>query len=244
LNLLAVCNASPTLHLAVQNGSTTWLAPAVAGAQASEQALDLLSAGLRALDMPLSCLHAIAFGRGPGAFTGVRNACSLAQGLAFGLSKPVLALCSLMAMAEDMSAHTRLSPCDEVEVAMDARLDAVYHARYRWLGPAQWEVLEAPRLLAVSALSELWRSRQAPPQHVAGNATAVYGPALSVPAQTVCSPVPHQPGLALLRLATRAWMDGGAVAAELAQPLYLREKVALTTAEREALRAGSGVAAQ
>jgi tRNA threonylcarbamoyladenosine biosynthesis protein TsaB len=50
--------------------------------------------------------------------------------------------------------------------------------------------------------------------------------------------------LALLRLATRAWNDGGAVSAEMAQPLYLRDKVALTTVEREALRSGYAVAAQ
>jgi tRNA threonylcarbamoyladenosine biosynthesis protein TsaB len=193
LNLLALCNASPTLHVALQHGSATWLAPVVTGAHASEQALDLLSAGLRALELPLSCLHAIAFGRGPGAFTGVRNACSLAQGLAFGLATPVLPLCSLMAAAEDLSAQTPLSPGDEVEVAMDARLDAVYHARYRWLGPTHWEVLEAPQLLGLPALAQLWRSRRAPPKHVVGNATTVYGQALSVPAPTVCWPLPCQP---------------------------------------------------
>ena len=80
-----------------------------------------------------SDLDAIAFGAGPGAFTGLRTACSVAQGLAFGATLPVLAVDSLMVVAEAAreaaDAGDGSGPFD-VHVAMDARMDEIYAAAY------------------------------------------------------------------------------------------------------------------
>ena len=97
----------------------------------------------------LAELDAIAFGCGPGAFTGLRTACSVAQGLAFGAGKPVLAVDSLMLVAHDArSQHA----ADEVWVAMDARMDEIYAAAYRWLG-TRWAVLSTPAWASTSSMA-------------------------------------------------------------------------------------------
>src|SRR5262245_47658224 len=105
-------------------------------------------------------LDAIAFGRGPGAFTGLRAACAVAPGLAFGAGKPVLSLDSLMLVAQD-------APCAQCWVAMDARMDEIYAAHYRFDG-ARWHTLSAPALYTLEALNAQWRA--APPAAVAGSA--------------------------------------------------------------------------
>ena len=110
-------------------------------------------------------LDAIAFGRGPGAFTGLRTACSVAQGLAFGAGKPVLPIDSLLAVAEDARGDgaTRCASGRSI----DARMDQIYAAEYEH-DDGRWTTRVAPFLTDCDALAARWRD--APPPAIAGNA--------------------------------------------------------------------------
>jgi tRNA threonylcarbamoyladenosine biosynthesis protein TsaB len=226
--LLAFDTATETLVIAACGpaGDVLWTGPG--GAAASAALLPQVQRTLADAGLALSDLDAIAFGVGPGAFTGLRTACAVAQGLAFGLGRPVLPLDSLLRVAEGTPWRT-----GTVWVAMDARMEEVYAAAYRPVAGG-WEVERAPALYPLAALNALWA--EVPPQQVAGSALAAFAGRLA-PGTAACQPAETDAAGALLRLARQAWAAGRAVPAEQALPLYLRDKVALTTTEREARRA-------
>jgi tRNA threonylcarbamoyladenosine biosynthesis protein TsaB len=229
-SLLVFDTATEHLSIAVAAHGRVWTHEAAGGAQASATLIPAILALLAQAGVTLRELDAIAFGRGPGAFTGLRTACSVAQGLAYGASKPVLAVDTLLAVAEDARAgRDALS----VWVAMDARMDEVYAAQYRYAAGA-WSVIDAPMLTTPALLNERWQAQ--PSQLVAGSALAAFGARLNVGA-AVCAPEALPRAAAMLPLARALWAQGGAVDAAHALPLYLRDKVAQTTLEREAARA-------
>jgi tRNA threonylcarbamoyladenosine biosynthesis protein TsaB len=227
--LLALDTATETLVVALVSGGRTWLAEEPGGALSSVRLLPLVFELLERAGMSLAELDAIAFGRGPGAFTGLRTACSVAQGLAYGVGLPVLAIDSLALVAED--AHAALGAC-EVWVAMDARMDEIYAAAYRRDGD-DWLTAQAPALWSLPALLEAWRI--AAPACVAGSALDAFAARLPTGAALRMA-APQGRAAALARLAQAAWRRGEGQDAALALPLYLRDKVALTTAERDALK--------
>ncbi len=200
---------------------------AAGGAQASARMLPEIKALLAEAGMQLADVDAIAFGQGPGAFTGLRTACAVAQGLAFGLDRPVLAIDSLMLVAEDARAQ---GAGDDIWVAMDARIGEIYAARYRWASGA-WQVVEAPALYAPAALAAHWGQ----PAAVAGTALTEYADALGPLPRAW--PQAHSRAAALGALALAAWQRGEGRDAAEALPVYVRDKVALTTAERELSKA-------
>jgi tRNA threonylcarbamoyladenosine biosynthesis protein TsaB len=224
--LLALDSSTEHLAVAVAAGEREWTQVMPGGAQASQYIIGLAMQGLDACGIGLQQLDAIAFGAGPGAFTGLRCACAVAQGLAFGTAKPVVAIDSLMIVAE--SARAALPPSvDELWVAMDARMDELYAAHYRADGE-RWHVLSAPALYALPALHARWCD--APPRAVAGNASQAFRERLPL---FGAAPLPAgDRARALLALARRAHADGAAIDPEQASPVYLRDKVAWTTAER------------
>ena len=226
-------------------GDAAWAGPG--GAAASARLLPRALAGLAQTGAALADVDAIAFGAGPGAFTGLRTACAVAQGLGFGLGRPLLAIDSLMQVAEaarggalDRDAH--------LWVAMDARMDEVYAAAYRLdEAGAGWEVVVAPALYTLPALRARWAD--APPGQVAGSAPGVFGDRLPLAgARLLRAAGGGEPGAgvdraeALLRLARRAWAAGLHLDPADARPVYLRDKVALTTAERAERAAAAGAA--
>jgi tRNA threonylcarbamoyladenosine biosynthesis protein TsaB len=228
--LLAFDTATEQMAVAASGpaGAVAWNGPG--GPAASATLLPRVHAVLAEAGLTLADLQGIAFGAGPGAFTGLRAACAVAQGLAFGCGLPVLAIDSLMLVAEDGPWRDRT-----VWVAMDARMDEVYAAAYRWAG-ARWQVEEAPALYTLPALAARWRA--APPVAVAGNAPAAFGDRLPLGGAAVHG-LARDRAAALLRCACQAWTAGTATDPAGALPVYLRDKVALTTAER-AERAGRG----
>jgi len=230
--LLALDTATERLFVAVVDGARQSVADEAGGALASQQLLPLVFALLDRAGLALTDLDAVAFGRGPGAFTGLRTACSVAQGLAFGAGLPVLAIDSLLLVAEDAFAHHGAA-AQRVWVAMDARMDEAYAAAYQ-CGASGWQVERAPALWSVDVLAQAWRHES--PSCVAGSALDAFGARLPSGAALRLT-TPHDRAAALARLARAAWQRGEAVDAALALPLYVRDKVALTTSERAAAAA-------
>lgn len=231
--LLAFDTSTETLSLAVHAGTRRWCDNRAGGAAASATLIPAAQALLQQAGCALSDVAAIAFGRGPGAFTGLRTSCAVAQGLAFGLQCPVLAIDSLMLVAEQARQRAGgLADGFELAVAMDARMGEVYAARYRWQ-QGDWQPVQAPGLWSPPALADDWAA--APPQAATGTALAMSDLLRAVP--TLDSG--DDRAAALIELAQRAWLAGCGQDAAQALPLYIRDKVAQTTAEREAARAAA-----
>jgi tRNA threonylcarbamoyladenosine biosynthesis protein TsaB len=235
--LLAFDTATEQMSVAVIVGEGDFCAQELGGARASQRLLPLVFELLHAAGLPAARLDAVAFGRGPGAFTGLRTATSVAQGLALGIGCPVLPLDSLMIIAED--ARERHG-ANELWVVMDARMDEVYAGAYRFEND-RWQVQHEPALFTLPALQALWQADA--PQAVAGSALAAFGERLRCggarridEAGTDRANVEPRAGRAgaLARLARAAWLHDEAIDAAQALPLYLRDKVALTIAERVA----------
>ena len=230
--LLALDSSTDALALALLTAHGRWHVNEPGGAAASARIVPAARALLAQAGIGFTALEAIAFGAGPGAFTGLRTACAVAQGLAFGAGRPVLALDSLMIVAEDAWGLAPAAPGLHW-VAVDARMDEVYAAAYTRAGGG-WSVAIAPALYTLAALAEAWQ-RQAPAA-VAGNALTVFHDRL--PHTGVAGvPVIGDRAAALGRLSCQAWRAGGAIDPAAALPLYLRDKVALTTEERARQRA-------
>ena len=204
------------------------------GAAASAQALPMSMALLQRLGWRFADLDAIAFGRGPGGFTGLRTACAVAQGLAYGQGLPVVPVDSQAIVAEDAARRAGLGAGALVWVAMDARMDEIYAGCYRDDGDAGWSQVVEPSLTTPAALNAAWLD--APPAFVAGSALAAFGERLQTGAARRAE-AEHGRAAALGWLAAAGFARGDAVPAAQALPVYLRDKVAQTTAERAAAKA-------
>jgi tRNA threonylcarbamoyladenosine biosynthesis protein TsaB len=233
--LLAFDTAGERMTVVLGAGDRRWSKSAQGGAKASAALVPAILGVLGEAGLCIADLDAIAFGRGPGAFTGLRTACSVAQGLAFGAGKPVLPLDSLLVVAEAARAG---AASFRTWAAIDARMDQVYAAEYRFAA-GRWTTLVAPLLADVAELAARWRAE--PPEAVAGDALAAFGARLDTGAARRF-PDARAEAEALLALAAGAWRDGLGVAAADALPLYVRDKVAQTTREREATRAAKAEA--
>ena len=243
--LLAMDTATETLHLALLAGGVSRTQRLEGGAKASATLVPAIQALLAEAGLGWSALDAIAFGRGPGAFTGLRTAAAVTQGLAFGANKPVIALDTLLAVAEDARQAAELAgtEVDTVWAATDARMGEVYAAAYRWVD-AHWHTMAEPALLSPVNFVAQVQAGAATATAVAGNALLAHADALAaLPAEASRWPQAAPRGAALLALAQAAWARGEVHDAAQALPLYVRDKVAQTTAEREALAAARLAAA-
>lgn len=234
--VLAFDTSTERLAVALQAPGKAFAVNAEGGAAASSTLLPHVQELLARAGVALADLDFIAFGRGPGAFTGLRTACAVAQGLALGLGRPVLPIDSLLIVAEDARAQAGTAQAFDVGVTMDARMGEVYAARYAWRD-RQWQVLQPPGLFSLQDLGRIWAGARM--HALAGSALAAFGERLPVPAGPVRWEQERDRAAALLRLALQAAAGGAGVDAAAALPLYLRDKVALTTSEREAARAAS-----
>jgi tRNA threonylcarbamoyladenosine biosynthesis protein TsaB len=155
----------------------------------------------------------------------------VAQGLALGSSKPVLPIDTLLAVAED--ARSGRTEPQRTWAIMDARMNEIYAAQYQF-ADGRWSTIDKPTLTTPALLNERWQAQA--PMWIAGNALTAFAGQLSTrDAQCVPEALPR--ATAMLLLAQALWVQGGAVDAALALPLYLRDKVAQTTVEREAAKA-------
>lgn len=223
MNLLAFDTSTDTLCIAVQRADALWQHRGPGGAQSSAQLLPAICRLMDQAGLEFKALDAIVFGRGPGSFTGLRTACAIAQGLAFGADVPVLPVDTLLAVAEAARAE---HGCTNVVAVLDARMNEVYHAPYSYRDGV-WQAAGDAGVCAPEAL-------QVPAGwSVVGNALAAYGERLA-PGALHLAALPTS--AALLRLAPALLAAHGSQPAAAALPLYIRDKVAQTTAERAAAR--------
>jgi tRNA threonylcarbamoyladenosine biosynthesis protein TsaB len=230
---LAFDTSTDRMSVAVTDGVRSWQHSGPGGAQASTTLIPAILALLAEAGLALGELDAIAFGRGPGSFTGLRTACAVAQGLALGArdgkGMPVLPVDTLMAVAEEARFQRAGAQPLSITALLDARMDEMYVQRFEFIGGQCRALGEC----------ELVRPEDFVPDAgvdlLAGNVFAVYAGRLpaGLPAQAEALPT----AAALLRLAPVLAAAGQCVSADLALPLYVRDKVALTTEERERVKA-------
>lgn len=237
---LAIECSTDTLSVALGSGlpgDAVFAHSGPGGPQSSTTLLPAVQGLLDAAGCTLADLSAIAFARGPGSFTGLRTACAVAQGLAYGTRSanhpeglPVLAIDTLQILAETAAPPEHTGP---VAALLDARMDELYVAIWQRQATG-WQERQPPRLCAPDQLAA-WLDEALPGESplLAGNVFDTYATALAGLRPSL-PPVTALPAAsALLRLVPQAWARGEALPARDALPRYVRDKVARTTAERE-----------
>jgi tRNA threonylcarbamoyladenosine biosynthesis protein TsaB len=193
------------------------------GQKHSELLMEMLDGVLREANIKLGQLDGIAFGAGPGSFTGVRIACGVAQGLALGADLPVVGICTLEALAQ-ASGH------EKVIATLDARMAEVYHAAYEKCG-GNWVTVHQPSL----CLPKDAKSVDGTGWFGIGSGFASHGTALTERYADNLAGIDGEKvplATAIAQLASKLFSTGQGMDAALATPLYLRDKVALKTSER------------
>ena len=227
-SFLAFDTSTDVMSVALTDGVRVWQHTGPGGAKASTTLIPAILALLAEAGMALGDLQAIAFGRGPGSFTGLRTACAVAQGLAFGANGGVgvlvLPVGTLMAVAEE----ARLQHGSQhITALLDARMEEMYVQRFICSQGVLTPVGDC-QLMSPDALVA------GPETLYAGNVFEVYPSRLPEGLNSMkCLPT----ATAMLRLAPRLSASGHCVSAAHALPLYVRDKVAQTTTEREQIKA-------
>ena len=217
MNILALDTSTEHCSVALLLDGKLTFREVVAGQRHSELILAMIDALLAASSLELADLHGIAFGAGPGSFTGLRIACGVAQGLAFGTGVPVVPVGTLLALAEAAGAP-------RVVTCLDARMGEIYHAAYQRNGTG-WSETVIPNVCKAEAAPALEGANWVG----CGSAFEVYGDALATRYRGQLASVqsrafPHARHVA--QLALPVFAAGHGVPAEQALPLYVRDKVA------------------
>ena len=223
MKILALDTSTEYCSVAVSLDGNISSRGVLAGQRHSELLIQMLDEMLVGAGIKLAQLDGIAFGTGPGSFTGVRIACGVAQGLALGAGLPVVGVCTLQALAQAAN-H------DKVIAVLDARMGEVYHAAYQKQA-GQWMTVCHPSLCL---------PLHAPP--VEGGEWVGAGSGFAVHADVLANRYSAQlagydaqaipQASAIAQLALPEFNAGRGEDAAQARPLYLRDKVALKTAER------------
>jgi tRNA threonylcarbamoyladenosine biosynthesis protein TsaB len=225
LKILALDTSTEYCSVALWQDGEVDAREVIAGQHHSQLLLPMVDELLGRHVLALKSLDGIAYGRGPGSFTGLRIACGVVQGLAFGAGIGVVGVVTLAAMAQATGAG-------RVVCCLDARMGEIYHAAYAGNG-AGWETVQAPGLYAPADVP-------VPPEGDwtgCGSGFAAHGALLKQRCAGRLSAImpdvfPHARDIA--RLAAAEFAAGRAMAPEQAVPLYIRDKVALKTHERSA----------
>ena len=223
MRVLALDTSTEHLSLALLIDGEIRVRETQAGQRHSELTLPMLNVLLVEAGVSLRSLDGLAFGQGPGSFTGIRIACGIAQGLAFGADLPVVGIPTLLALAAQ-------AETPRVIACLDARMNEVYHAAYEREGES-WREVHAPGLYAASAVPAVtgrdWLG--------IGSGFKVAEGALRLRYAEQVSAIwderfPHAREIA--QLGAQRLAQGQGVPAWEAVPLYIRDKVALKTSER------------
>jgi tRNA threonylcarbamoyladenosine biosynthesis protein TsaB len=225
MRILALDSSAEWCSVAVGDGKAWHRRHELAGQAHSERVLPMVRQALAEAGWSLTGLDGIAFGAGPGSFTGVRIACGVAQGLALGADLPVLPVVTLAALAQEAY---RTRGWRRVLAVLDARMREVYFAAYT-RGPDGWEEAMEPSVMPpvdVRPPSGDWQWSGA------GNGYAAY-PNLASRLRLVEVAADAQPtAQSVGELALPSLAAGKGVAAAAAAPIYVRHRVALTAVEQ------------
>lgn len=182
----------------------------------------MVKSALEEANLTLQSLDALAFGRGPGSFTGVRIGVGVAQGIALGAELPMMGISSLATMAEGVFRTTGIK---QVLVAIDARMGEIYCAQYQrndkgiWLGEETEAVMKPEHFVEVlQSTTGTWA--------MAGTGWQAY-PDLkeTLPFTVIETEITLPAAQDMLPLAVTAWHEGKATKVEEAEPVYLRNEV-------------------
>jgi tRNA threonylcarbamoyladenosine biosynthesis protein TsaB len=227
MNLLAIETATEACSVALIHGQDIIARSEIAPRRHTELVLPMADALLAEAGIGRHALDAIAVGRGPGAFTGVRLGVSLAQGMALALDLPVITISSLAALALE-------APEDEdaaILAVIDARMGEIYAACYRRDDNGGLIALDDERVCTPESL----QLPDAPTWQVVGTGWAAYSTLLSERFTGVLRSADgarYPQAAHVAELAMREFNAGRIHAPELALPVYLRDKVALTLVEQ------------
>ena len=223
MKLLALDTSTEYLSLCLWQDGAELSRDLLAGQTHSQRVLPMVGEMLAEAGLSLKQLDGIAFGAGPGSFTGLRIGCGVAQGLAFGADLPVVGVSTLFALAQQAESQ-RVITC------LDARMGEVYHAAYERIG-TEWRTVCEPGLYKPEGVpaveGEGWFG--------IGSGWAAYGETLNTCYAGQVTGInkdafPHARDIAAL--AAVEFAAGKGVPAAEAAPIYIRNKVALTMAER------------
>jgi len=208
--------------VALLRGGELFVEEALAENRHSQMLVPMIRRLLERARLDAARMDAFGFGQGPGSFTGIRIACGIVQGLAFGANRPVVPVPSLLALAEQSNES-------RVIAALDARMGEAYLAAYARNGD-EWDEVIAPRLADGASLPPL------PGRRWAATGSGFDRHAWLRDAYRDSIEMRFEGDLpragAVARIASRRFARGAGIAAADAAPLYLRDKVALTTEER------------
>ncbi len=223
MNILALDTSTEFCSVAIWQDGVVQQRVTHAGQSHSTVLLEMVDAVLQDAGLRLEALDGMAYGAGPGAFTGLRIACATAQGLAFAAGIPLAGISTLQALAAGCGAA-------QVLCCFDARMREIYHAAYRREGDV-YVAVSAPQVCAPEAAPQLeggdWTG--------CGSGFAVYREVLQqrYGAQLVAiDDAAYPQARDIAQLAVPVFAGGGGIPAEQATPLYVRDRVALKTAER------------
>lgn len=233
MNLLAIETATEACSVALIHGDEVIARSELAPRRHAERVLPMADELLAEAGLGRHALDVIAVGRGPGAFTGVRLAVSLAQGMALALDLPVVTVSSLAALALEAPDDGDDDGDDDgaILAVIDARMGEIYAASYRRDGEGGLLALDGERVCTAESLL----LPEAGPWQVVGSGWATYEAVLRErlgAAPRFADGARYPQALHVAELAAREFKAGRAQAPELALPVYLRDKVALTLVEQ------------
>ncbi|PSV28877.1 MULTISPECIES: tRNA (adenosine(37)-N6)-threonylcarbamoyltransferase complex dimerization subunit type 1 TsaB [unclassified Photobacterium] len=220
--ILAVDTATENCSVALLMGDEVISRCEYAPREHTTKILPMVDTVLAEAGIKLNQLDALAYGQGPGSFTGVRIGIGIAQGLAFGADLPMVGVSTLAAMAQGTY---RVHQADNVLSAIDARMGEIYWGQYQRKIDGDWQIIGAEQVIVPDALVEsvqtetgIWLT--------AGTAWEVYADTLAkLPFEMQQGSVLYPDSQDMVHLAKFAFARGESVSAEVASPVYLRDTV-------------------
>ncbi|OAJ35723.1 tRNA (adenosine(37)-N6)-threonylcarbamoyltransferase complex dimerization subunit type 1 TsaB [Piscirickettsia salmonis] len=224
MKILALETATEACSVALQIDNEVIVDHRIAPRQHTELVLPMIKAILAQVGIEAKELDAIAFGRGPGAFTGVRIACGLAQGLALGAEVPLISVSTLQILAQGVY---RQYGSRKVITAIDARMGEVYYAGFEIDQKQCAQELIIERVCVPGHVElPIGETRQ---WYGAGTGFASYSQVLNerlghILISVVNDALPN--AIDILPIASSLWVQGKTTALEEALPVYLRDNIA------------------